>query len=59
MNNKIQLKAEPSYVAYLPKGECAYCDIRFSEPTWVFPPHTASLNCKSGKHNHCICDTCF
>lgn len=23
------------------------------------PPHDASRNCESGKHNHCSCDLCF
>ena len=23
------------------------------------PPHNASQRCKSGKRNHCSCDTCF
>jgi len=23
------------------------------------PRHQAMLTCKSGKHNHCTCDTCF
>jgi hypothetical protein len=23
------------------------------------PPHKASVNCESGKRNHCTCDTCF
>lgn len=23
------------------------------------PRHKASENCKSGKHPHCTCDTCF
>jgi len=23
------------------------------------PRHKASENCKSGKHDHCTCDTCF
>jgi hypothetical protein len=23
------------------------------------PRHEASINCRSGKHAHCTCDTCF
>lgn len=53
------LSEEQPYIKQMPKGECSYCDLEYDKPTWVFPPHTASPNCRSGNHNHCTCDTCF
>lgn len=29
-----------------------------TEPPFA-PPHKASETCRSGKHNHCTCDSCF
>lgn len=36
--------------------ECAYC---FKYKGQMHPDHFASYMCKSGKRNHCTCDTCF
>ena len=48
----------------LAPGECSYCDRERTRNTAdgygpFMPPHDASPNCESGKHNHCTCDTCF
>lgn len=37
--------------------ECNYCISHYR--TSISPNHYASLNCESGKHNHCTCDICF
>lgn len=39
--------------------QCVYCDRERQAGNDFHPPHDASLNCESGKHNHCSCDTCF
>jgi hypothetical protein len=43
------------------KSHSKYPDCRECISVSVFggPRHEASKNCKSGKHNHCSCDTCF
>lgn len=40
---------------------CSYCSELFNHPTLspFMPSHTASVRCRSGRHNHCTCDTCF
>lgn len=43
----------------LEPGECPYCDRLRDEKAYLYPPHDASQNCRSGKHSHCTCDTCF
>lgn len=35
---------------------CAFCQKNKGK---MAPPHFASPNCESGKHNHCTCDACF
>jgi hypothetical protein len=35
---------------------CAYCAKYAGQ---MHPSHNASPMCKSGKRNHCTCDTCF
>lgn len=35
---------------------CEYCE---RNGDGMMPPHDASLNCRSGGHSHCTCDTCF
>ena len=40
-------------------GECKYCDKCRERGDTFFPPHDASLNCRSGCHSHCSCGTCF
>jgi hypothetical protein len=47
----------PKRVFKAPAGECGYCDKQ--KEGGFFPPHDASVNCESGRHNHCTCDTCF
>ena len=42
-----------------PIGECAYCDRERALNNSFHPPHNASRTCRSGRHNHCSCDTCF
>lgn len=42
-----------------PKGECKTCDDTRERGETHFPDHYASMGCKSGKHPHCTCDTCF
>lgn len=42
-----------------PEGECATCDREREACNSFHPPHDASPNCESGKHNHCSCDMCF
>ena len=37
---------------------CSTCD-RDPEGKALMPPHDASDDCESGKHEHCSCDTCF
>lgn len=41
--------------------DCAYCREAYSHPTLnaFMPQHTASPRCRSGKRNHCSCDSCF
>lgn len=46
------------YVPPIPEP-CAYCDDMQARGMTFYPAHKASDNCKSGKHNHCTCDTCF
>ncbi len=41
----------------LEPGKCSYCDAYRDEG--MCPSHDASEWCKSGKHEHCTCDTCF
>lgn len=36
---------------------CPTCAAR--KPGEMMPPHFASPNCESGRHNHCSCDLCF
>lgn len=36
--------------------ECKVCQANKGR---MYPNHFASSNCKSGKYNHCTCDTCF
>jgi len=38
--------------------ECSFCQ-QAGRPGGYFPAHTAMPRCKSGRHNHCSCDTCF
>lgn len=40
-------------------GECAYCDREREQGNTFHPSHEASPHCRSGRHNHCSCDTCF
>ena len=42
-----------------PPGECAYCDAERASGNSFHPPHDARPDCRSGRHNHCSCDTCF
>jgi hypothetical protein len=37
-------------------ANCKYCQENKGQ---MHPPHFASANCQSGRHNHCTCDTCF
>jgi hypothetical protein len=41
----------------MPVGKCGFCD--HNRDNGMMPSHDASPNCKSGKHSHCTCDTCF
>lgn len=43
----------------LPPGECKACDREREAGSSFHPSHDASEYCKSGKHSHCTCDTCF
>ena len=43
----------------LPPGECKTCDRERWLSNEFHPSHDATERCKSGKHNHCSCDTCF
>jgi hypothetical protein len=40
---------------------CRYCDELRDHPTLspFMPNHTALSSCRSGRHNHCTCDSCF
>lgn len=58
INMTTQSEQQP-YIKQMPKGECTYCDLEYDNPTWLFPPHTASPRCQSGHHSHCTCDICF
>jgi len=42
-----------------PPGECKYCDEEREAGNDFHPSHDARDWCKSGKHNHCSCDSCF
>ena len=42
-----------------PPGKCAYCDELRERGETFHPPHRASARCRSGRHDHCTCDTCF
>jgi hypothetical protein len=37
----------------------AYRAVGFEQSFRIFPRHTASTRCGSGKRAHCTCDTCF
>lgn len=50
---------KPKRRSRAPEGECKYCDELRAKDVHFAPPHDASPNCQSGKHNHCTCDTCF
>ena len=39
--------------------DCAYCQREKERNSTFFPRHQASERCRSGKRNHCTCDTCF
>ncbi len=39
--------------------DCATCKLRLETGNFTGPSHTASPNCRSGKRNHCSCDTCW
>lgn len=43
----------------LAPGECQYCDRERAAGSSFHPSHDASSTCKSGKHSHCTCDSCF
>lgn len=43
----------------LPEGQCPECDRERAAGVWFHPPHDASDTCRSGKHPHCTCDSCF
>jgi len=45
--------------AFAPKGECQYCDDQRGQGSRFMPSHNASTRCRSGRRNHCTCDTCF
>jgi hypothetical protein len=49
--------ATPIRVRLAPPGVCKYCDE--NRDSSMFPSHTASPNCESGKRPHCTCDVCF
>lgn len=44
---------------FAPKGECKLCDDMREREVTFFPPHNALLTCRSGRRNHCTCDSCF
>ena len=44
-------KAEP--------GECKFCDEHRKAGVEFHPSHDAMPTCRSGKHPHCTCDSCF
>ena len=53
------LKPEFASKALLPPGECAECDGYRAQNIRMFPSHTPSERCESGKRPHCTCDACF
>lgn len=38
---------------------CAYCEAARERGDSMMPSHNAMPSCRSGKRNHCTCDTCF
>lgn len=38
---------------------CKGCAEFLADPNAFAPRHKASDHCRSGKHPHCSCDTCF
>jgi hypothetical protein len=38
---------------------CKGCEVFFTNPGVMAPSHKASDRCRSGKRDHCTCDTCF
>jgi len=44
----------PKYVE-----DCKYCQECKEKGDTAMPPHNASINCQSGKKDHCTCDTCY
>lgn len=42
-----------------PDEECKICDTIRKEYGGFGPPHRATAYCRSGKRNHCSCDSCF
>jgi len=38
---------------------CKYCEECKEKGDTAMPPHYAKDRCKSGKYNHCTCDTCY
>lgn len=53
------LKVQAQSKRQRPLGECAECDRYRAEGISMFPSHTPSSFCESGKHPHCTCDMCF
>lgn len=51
--------AKGAYVVAVYHDGCAYCDREKAAGTTFFPHHNASASCRSGRRNHCTCDTCF
>lgn len=59
----IQLATSTRDTKFIPKlvmeGKCGIDGCSFATKGGMAPHHYAGANCKSGKHNHCTCDSCF
>jgi hypothetical protein len=42
-----------------PAGECSVCDNARRMGDRMMPSHTALVSCRSGRRNHCTCDSCY
>lgn len=53
------LKIRAEGIAKFAKPEMADCAYCAEVSVYGGPGHHASSNCRSGRHPHCTCDTCY
>jgi len=49
----------PTHVFFAPRGDCPTCDRQRETESTFFPSHDAMEHCRSGRRNHCSCNSCF